>query len=159
MSRIRKIVASIAKSLKDSTFIKTSPVIPVVEEDSKNISDEIAQATGRSGGCFILVSFSSAGTDNQSPGPDLTECVFTVTVIEQPQVWRTKPKFVSCTEIAEACCRILHHTSPKDSSGNDLANGVLSFDSMEQSSDDSSLIQTISFNLPTVLDPTAPTRS
>lgn len=159
MSRIRDIVASIATTLKDSTFVSTSPVIPVVEEDSKDIIDEIARASGRSHGCFILVAFTSASTDNESPGPDLTECVFTVTVVEQPQVWRTKPRFVSCTEVAEACCRLLHHTSPQDSAGVDLANGVLSFESMEQSNDDSSLIQTISFNLPVVLDPTAPTRS
>jgi len=159
MSRIRDIVASIATTLRDSTFVKTSPVIPVVEEDSKNIIEEINRATGRSHGCFILVAFNSASSTTQSPGPDLTDCIFTVTVVEQPQVWRTKPTFVSCTEIAEACARLLHHTAPEDSAGVLLANGVLSFDSMEQSSDDSSLIQTISFNLPCVLDPTAPTRS
>ena len=46
MSRIRDIVASIATTLKESTFVSTSPVIPVVEEDSKDIIDEIARASG-----------------------------------------------------------------------------------------------------------------
>ena len=159
MSRLRNIVTSVAKSLRDSTFVNTSPVIPVIEEDAKNIVDEINKATGRSHGAFILVAFNSASTTTQSPGPDLNECTFTVTVVEMPQVWRSKQKYVSCTEIAEACARILHHHSPQDSDGNLIANGVLSLESMDQSSDDSSLIQTLSFNLPTVLDPAAPTRS
>jgi len=159
MSRLREIVTSVAKTLRDSTFISTSPVVPVIEEDSKSIVAEINKATGRTYGAFILVAFDSASTATQSPGPDLNECIFTVTVVEMPQTWRTKNNYVSCTEIAEACTRLLHHHPPKDSDGVLLANGVLSLDSMEQSSDDSSLIQTLSFNLPTVLDPAAPTRS
>ncbi len=159
MSRLRDIVGSVAKTLRDSTFVKTSPQIPVVEEDSKTVVDEINKAASRAHGCFILVAFGGASTANQSPGPDLVDCAFTVTVIEQPSVWRSKASFVSCTEIAEACARLLHHTSPQDSAGNDLANGVLSLESMEESSDDSSLIQTLTFNLPTILSPTAPTRS
>ena len=156
MSRLREIVTSVAKSLRDSTFVSTSPIIPVIEEDAKNIVAEINKATGRTYGAFILVGFNSASTTTQSPGPDLNECVFTVTVVEMPQIWRSKQKYVSCTEIAEACTRILHHHSPQDSDGVLIANGVLSLESMEQSSDDSSLIQTLSFNLPTVLDPAAP---
>ena len=159
MSRLRDIVGSIAKTLRDSTFVKTTPVIKVVEQDSKSVVAELQEASGRSQGCFILVGFQSAATSNESPGPDLTECVFTCTVVEMPQVWRSKQSWVSCTEIAEACARILHHTSPKDSAGNELANGVLSLENMEESSEDSSLMQTLSFNLPCVLDPTAPTRS
>tara|TARA_Y100000004_G_scaffold187965_1_gene241464 strand:- start:280 stop:759 length:480 start_codon:yes stop_codon:yes gene_type:complete len=159
MSRLRDIVESMAKTLRDSTFIQTSPAIPVIEEDSKVVVDEINKASGRSQGCFILVAFESASTTNQSPGPDLEECTFTVQVIEMPSIWRSKQRFASCTQIAEACARLLHHHPPADSSGNWLANGVLSLESMEQSSDDSSLIQTLTFNLPTVLDPTAPTRT
>ena len=159
MSRLRDIVDSVAKTLRDSDFFKTSPVIKVIEEDSKAVAEEINKAAGRGHGCFVLVSFSSASTTNQSPGPDLNECTFIVTVVEMPQIWRSKSSYVSCTEIAEAVARLLHHTSPKDSAGVDLANGVLSFESMEQSSDESSLMQTISFNLPCVLDDATPTRS
>lgn len=159
-SVLRQIVESIARRLTESAFFRTVPKIRVVVEDSKSVMEEIQRASDKSSGCFALVSFASAETDNESPGPYLTTCNFRVQVFEFPQTWRSKPGSVpSCTETAEAVARLLHHYSPTDTDGTTkLANGVLRFDSMEQSNDDSALIQTISFNLPLVLSPSDPTR-
>lgn len=158
-SIIRKIVESISRRLNDSDFFRTVPRVPVIVEDSKAIIEEISRASDKSCGAFCLVSFAGAETDNESPGPYLSTCTFRVAVIEFPQFWRSKPgKTPTCTEIAEAVCRLIHHYGPTDIDGNALSNGVMQFQEMTASSDDSSLIQTITFFLPLVLSPDVPTR-
>ncbi len=159
-SILRKIVESIARRLSEAEFFRTVPRVRVIVEDSKSVMEEIARATDKSAGCFAMVAFTSAETDNESPGPYLTTANFAVSCFEYPSVWRSKAGYTpSCTEVAEAVARLLHHYSPTDTDNTTkLCNGVLRFQSMEQSSDDSALIQTITFNLPLVLSPDAPTR-
>jgi hypothetical protein len=158
-SIIRQIVNDIASTLSDHEFFRTVPQIPVISEESKTVSQEIAKASEQAKGCFVLIGFTGAEADLESPGPYLTTCNFTATVVEYPGFWRSKPgKTPTCTEIAEAVSRILHFTEPVDDDGNKLCNGVISFRGMEQSSDDSALIQTINLQLPLVLSTDDPTR-
>ena len=158
-SIIRRIVNEIVETLEMHDFFRTVPKIQVISEESKTVMQEIGKASDKSAGCFVLVGFNSAETDNESPGPYLTTCNFSVSVFEYPSVWRSKPgKVPTCTMIAEAIARILHHSQVVDDEGNNLCNGVLSFERMEQSNDDSALIQTLTFNLPLVLSTDDPTR-
>lgn len=157
-SRLRKVVASVAETLRESEFVRTSPRIPIIEEDSKAVSEEIAQAAGKAHGCFVIVSFESASTDNEGPGPILSECLFNVAVIEFPGLWRSRANAPTCTEIAEAVARLLHHHAPLDPDGNAIGNGVLSFEEMAQSSGESDLTQTLTFSFPIALSTEAPER-
>jgi hypothetical protein len=158
-SIIRQIIDEMVSTLADHEFFRTVPQIPVISEESKTVTQEVAKASEQGKGCFVLVGFTGAEADTESPGPYLTTCSFNATVVEFPSVWRSKPgKTPSCTEIAEAISRILHFTEIVDDDGNKLCNGVISFRGMEQSSDESALIQTITFQLPLVLSTDEPTR-
>ena len=158
-SRLRQIVESMAETLGDSDYFQTAPIVPVVVEDSKDVIREIAQASGKAHGAFALVGFDSGDSDNEAPGPFLSECNFTVSVVEFPSLWRSSRRDApSCTEIAEAVARLLHHTEPLDVDGNKIGNGVLSFESMTPTFDESSLTQTVTFSFPLVLSTDTPTR-
>lgn len=158
-SRLRQIVESMAETLGGSDYFNTSPIIPVVVEDSKDVIREIDHASGKAHGAFALVGFDTADTDNESPGPFLSECTFNVSIVEFPSIWRSSRRDApSCTEIAEAAARLLHHTEPLDIDGNRIGNGVLSFVSMTPTFDESSLTQTVSFSFPLVLSTSVPTR-
>jgi hypothetical protein len=160
MSIIRQIVDSIADTLRAHDYFRTVPLIPVVVEDAKNIDSEIERAM-KSAGVMCLVNFVGAETDTpDTPGPQLTQSRFQVTVSEIPSVWRqSRAGYVpSCTEIAEAVLRIIHHTQPFDKEDVALTGGVFIFDGMSQLANDSMLTQAVSFVIPIQLSNTDPTR-
>lgn len=159
-SMIRQVVDSIVKKLSDHEYFRTSPKIPVIAEDIKDIDKTIIAAM-QSAGVHALVSFQSGETDSPNTvGPYLSDSTFQVTVSEIPSVWRSNKmqSTPSCTMIAEACARILHHHTPVDASGNALTGGVLIFSGMTQLANDSMLQQAITFTLPVPLSNTSPTR-
>jgi hypothetical protein len=160
-SIIRQIVESIAATLSAHAYFRTLPVIPVIVEDHRDIDQQIEKAMN-SCGAFVLVNFSNANTDTaDTPGPYMDQCEFVCTVAEIPSVWRqqvgnqSKP---SCTEIAEAVSRILHHHTPLDKDGDPLTGGVLIFEGMAQDAIPPMLQQIIRFNCPVGLQNTTPTR-
>jgi hypothetical protein len=159
MSIIRQIVESIAAELSAHVYFRTVPRIPVLVEDHKDIETQITNAAN-STGAFVMVSFSDADTDSQdTPGPYLSDSNFKVTVSEIPSVWRSRQGSTpSCTEIAEACARLIHHHQPKAKDGSALSGGVLIFSGMEQSLLPSTLVQTITFQIPIGLSNLTPTR-
>ncbi len=159
MTIIRQIVESIAETLAAHDYFRTSPKIPVLVEDHKDVEKSILNAMQTSG-AFVLVNFESAETDSQNtPGPYLSDAKFRVTVSEIPSIWRSKPgKVPSATEIAEAVCRIIHHTQPMDIDDQPLSGGVMIFNSVSQQSNDSMLQQAVSFSIPIGLSNTPPTR-
>jgi hypothetical protein len=159
MTIIRQIVESIAETLSTHDYFRTVPKIPVLVEDHKDIEKSILNAM-QTAGAFVLVNFESGETDSQNtPGPYLTDAKFRVTVSEIPSVWRSKSvKVPSATEIAEAVCRIIHHTQPMDADDQPLSGGVMLFNSVQQQSNDSMLQQVVSFSIPIGLSNTSPTR-
>lgn len=158
-SLIRQVVESMAKTLSESDFFKTSPKIPALVEDRKDIVREIANAMD-SIGAFCLINFDSSGdSDGDTPGPSLGDCTFNVVVSEIPSVWRSKQGFTpSATEIGEAVARLLHHHQPLDSDGNEISGGVLLFQSMKQQVNDSMMQQLVTFTFPIYFPTTAPSR-
>lgn len=159
MTIIRQIVESIAETLATHDYFRTNPKIPVLVEDHKDVEKSILNAM-QTAGAFVLVNFESAETDSQnSPGPYLSDAKFRVTVSEIPSVWRSKAgKVPSATEIAEAVCRIIHHTQPMDADDQPLSGGVMLFNSVSQQANDSMLQQAVSFTIPIGLSNTSPTR-
>jgi hypothetical protein len=162
MSIIRQIVESIAATLAAHAYFRTLPNIPVIVEDHRDIDQQIEKAMN-SCGAFVLVNFSSSSTSTgDTPGPYMDECEFLVTVSEIPSVWRqqlgsqSKP---SCTEIAEAAARILHHHIPLDQDDAALTGGVLTFSGMEQNAIPPMLQQILKFNCPVGLNNVTPTRN
>jgi hypothetical protein len=159
MSIIRQIVESIAKRLADHDYFRTVPKIPVLVEDQKDVEKSILNAM-QTAGAFVLVNFDGADTDSENtPGPYLSDSSFKVIVSEIPSLWRSRSsKQPSCTEIAEAICRLIHHHQPLDSEGLALSGGVLLFDSMSQQANESMLQQVLTFKLPIGLTNTDPER-
>lgn len=158
-SLIRQVVESMAKTLNESDFFKTSPKISALVEDRKDIVREIENAM-QSIGAFCLVNFESSGnSDGDTPGPSLGDCSFNVIVSEIPSVWRSRQGLTpSSTEIGEAVARILHHHQPLDPDGVALSGGVLIFQSMKQQVNDSMMQQLISFTFPIYFPTTSPSR-
>lgn len=158
-SLIRQVVESMAKTLSESDFFKTSPKIPALVEDRKDIVREIANAMD-SIGAFCLINFDSSGTsDENTPGPELGFCNFTVVVSEIPSVWRSKQGLTpSATEIGEAVARLLHHHQPLDPDGVTISGGVLLFQSMKQQVNDSMMQQLVTFTFPINFPITTPSR-
>ena len=158
-SIIRQIVEAIAEHLRDSEYFRTVPVIPVLVEDQKNVENEIVNAAQKTG-AFVMVNFASGETDtDNTPGPYLTTATFQVTVSEIPSIWRSKAKpGPSCTEIAEAVARLLHHVQPADINDAPLSGGVLLFSGMTQQVNESMLQQAIQFTIPIGLSNEPPTR-
>lgn len=158
-SAIRQVVESMAKTLADSDFFKTSPKIPALVEDRKDIVSEIADAM-KSIGAFCLINFDSSGdSDEDTPGPSLGDCTFNVVVSEIPSVWRSKQGLTpSATEIGEAVARILHHHQPLDPDGNAITKATLRFKSMKQQVNDSMVQQLVTFVFPIYFPLTAPSR-
>jgi hypothetical protein len=161
MSLIRQVVESMADTLKDHSYFRTVPVIPVLVQDHKDIEREIENAMNKCG-AFVMVNFQSAETDQpDTPGPYMESASFAVTVSEIPSVWRqqvgnmVKP---SATEIAEAVARILHHHIPRDIDDNALTGGLLTFISMQEEATPPMLQQIVTFNCPIGLQNTTPTR-
>jgi len=159
MSLIRQIVESIADTLSGHTYFRTNPKIPVIIEDHKDVEKSILAAM-QSTGAFVLVNFDSAETDSENtPGPYLSNAKFRVTISEIPSVWRSKSsKSSSATEIAEAVCRIIHHTQPMDKDDLPLSGGVMLFNSISQQTNDSMLQQVVVFSIPVGLSTSEPTR-
>jgi len=160
MSLIRDITDSIARKLRESEYYRTTPVIPVVSEDSKDIMAEIDAAATK--GCMVLVNFDS-GDDvaTDAPGPCIDSASFTVTVSEAPQVWRASSRNLapSAAAVAEATARLLHHFQPVDRDDAALVSGVLMFDGMQQRANESFLQYVLTFTLPVILgNQTEPTR-
>jgi hypothetical protein len=160
-SIIRQIVESIAATLSAHAFFRTLPTIPVIVEDHRDVNAQIEKAMN-SCGAFVVVNFENSNTSTpDTAGPYMDECEFVVTVCEIPSVWRqqvgnqSKP---SCTEIAEATARILHHHIPLDADGAALTGGVLIFSGMAQDAIPPMLQQVIRFNCPVGLRNTTPTR-
>jgi len=158
-SLIRQIVEAIADHLRESEYFRTVPTIPVLVEDQKNVENEIVNAAQKTG-AFVMVNFASGETDtDNTPGPYLSTATFQVTVSEIPSIWRSKAKpGPSCTEIAEAVSRLLHHVQPSDRDDLPLSGGVLLFAGMTQQVNESMLQQAIQFTIPIGLSNTAPTR-
>lgn len=158
-SLVRQIVESIAEHLRDSEYFRTVPTIPVLIEDQKDVEKEIVNAAQKTG-AFVMVNFASGETDtDNTPGPYLTTATFQVTVSEIPSIWRSKSRpGPSCTEIAEAVARLLHHVQPADTNDAPLSGGVLLFAGMTQQANESMLQQAIQFTIPIGLSNTAPTR-
>jgi len=158
-SLIRQIVESIAEHLRESEYFRTVPVIPVLVEDQKNVENEIVNAAQKTG-AFVMVNFASGETDtDNTPGPYLTTSTFQVTVSEIPSIWRSKARpGPSCTEIAEAVARLLHHVQPADRDDAPLSGGVLLFAGMSQQANDSMLQQALQFIIPVGLSNEPPTR-
>ena len=158
-SLIRQIVESIGEQLRASEYFRTVPTIPVLIEDQKDVEREIVNAAQKTG-AFVMVNFASGETDtNNTPGPYLSTANFQVTVSEIPSVWRSKPRHApSCTEIAEAVCRLLHHHQPLDRDGAALSGGVLLFSGITQQANDSMLQQAVTFEIPIGLSNTPPER-
>jgi hypothetical protein len=159
MSIIRQIVESMAKVLADHEYFRTVPKIPVLVEDQKDVEKSILNAM-QTAGAFALINFDSADADSpDTPGPYLNNSSFKVTVSEIPSLWRSRgSNQPSCTEIAEAVCRILHHHQPLDKSGLALSGGVMLFDAMSQQANESMLQQVITFTIPIGLTNTDPER-
>jgi hypothetical protein len=158
-SLIRQIVEAIAEHLRESEYFRTVPTIPVLVEDQKNVENEIVNAAQKTG-AFVLVNFVSGETDSENtPGPYLSTATFQVTVSEIPSLWRSKVKpGPSCTEIAEAVARLLHHVQPADRDDVPLSGGVLLFAGMTQQVNDSMLQQAVQFTIPIGLPNEIPTR-
>lgn len=159
-SMIRQVVDSIVKKLSDHDYFRTSPKIPVIAEDIKDI-DKTILAAEQSAGVHVLVSFQSGEPENgDMVGPYLDTATFQVLVSEIPSVWRSNKMHStpSCTMIAEACARILHHHTPVDTNGAALTGGVLICASISPLSNDSMLQQAVNFTLPVPLSQTSPTR-
>jgi len=148
-----------AKTLNESDFFKTSPKIPALIEDRKDIVREIENAM-QSIGAFCLINFESSGdSDGDTPGPYLGDCSFNVVVSEIPSVWRSRQGLTpSATEIGEAVARILHHHQPLDADDVAISGGVLIFQSMKQQVNDSMMQQLISFTFPIYFPTTSPSR-
>jgi hypothetical protein len=159
MSIIRQIVESIAKRLADHDYFRTVPKIPVLVEDQKDVEKSILNAM-QTAGAFVLINFDSADADSpDTPGPYLNNSSFKVTISEIPSLWRSRGNHQpSCTEIAEAVCRLIHHHQPLDAEGLALSGGVLLFDSMSQQANESMLQQVITFRIPIGLTNTDPER-
>lgn len=158
-SLIRQIVEAIAEHLRDSEYFRTVPVIPVLVEDQKDVEREIINAAQKTG-AFVMVNFASGETDSvDTPGPYLSTATFQVTISEIPSIWRSKARpGPSCTEIAEAVARLLHHVQPADRDDAPLSGGVLLFAGMTQQANDSMLQQALQFTIPIGLSNTNPTR-
>lgn len=158
-SLIRQIVESIGEQLQASEYFRTVPTIPVLIEDQKDVEREIINAAQKAG-AFVMVNFASGETDSENtPGPYLSTSTFQVTVSEIPSIWRSKARpGPSCTEIAEAVCRLLHHHQPLDRDGAALSGGVLLFAGMSQQANDSMLQQAITFEIPIGLSNLPPER-
>lgn len=158
-SIIRQIVESIADHLRESEYFRTVPVIPVLIEDQKDVEREIVNAAQKTG-AFVMVNFASGETDsNNTPGPYLSTSTFQVTVSEIPSIWRSKARpGPSCTEIAEACARLLHHHQPINRDEEPLSGGVLLFDGMSQQANESMLQQALTFIIPIGLSNDLPER-
>ena len=120
-SQIRQVVDGIARMLSDSEFFNTSPRIPVVVEDDKDVWSEIEQAFKKPG-CMALVRFSEGDIQFPNvPGPSTDPSTFQVVISEFPQVWRSRSRNVpSATLIAEASAKNLHHQKITDIDGNFL---------------------------------------
>lgn len=159
MSIIRQIVDSIAETLSAHPFFRTVPKIPVLVEDGKDIETSIATAM-KSAGAFCLVHFESGETESaDTPGPYLSNSQFRVTVSEIPAVWRSKSgNTPSCTEIAEAVSRILHHTQPLDKNEQPLSGGTMIFAGMESQTNESMLQKVVNLTIPVGLSTDEPTR-
>ena len=158
-SLIRQIVEAIAEHLRESEYFRTVPVIPVLVEDQKDVEREIVNAAQKTG-AFVMVNFAAGETETENtPGPFLSTATFQVTVSEIPSIWRSKARpGPSCTEIAEAVARLLHHVQPADRDNAPLSGGVLLFDGMTQQANDSMLQQAITFTIPIGLSNSIPTR-
>lgn len=158
-SLIRQIVEAIGEHLRESEYFRTVPTIPVLIEDQKDVEREIVNAAQKTG-AFVMVNFVSGETEtNNTPGPYLSTANFQVVVSEIPSVWRSKSRRApSCTEIAEAVARLLHHVQPADRDDAPLSGGVLLFDGMTQQVNDSMLQQAVTFTIPIGLSNDPPER-
>lgn len=159
MSLIRAVVESIAKTLNSNDYFRTSPRIPVLVEDSKDIEREITAAIN-STGAFVLCSFAGSTIASPDiPGPYMTEAKFTALVSEIPSVWRNASSLApSGAEIAEAVSRILHHHQPLDDNEQPLIGGVLVVESIDPKANDSFSQHAVTLKTEIGLPNTQPTR-
>lgn len=156
-SLLRQTVESMARTLRESTFFRTSPTIPVLIEDEKDIGKQIENA-GLKIGAFVLVKFDQTGDSIADiPGPNLGDCEFSANVVEVPQIWRQKPgPTPSAAEISEAVANLLQDHRPTDSAGTGFTGGGLVFKSIAPLPPDESTIQfgvTFSIGLSISQDP------
>ena len=159
-SLIRQTVESMAKTLRDSTYFRTNPIIPVLVEDEKDIGKQIENA-GLKTGAFVLVKFDQSGESySDIPGPNLGDCEFTANVVELPQVWRTKPgPTPSAAEISESVANLLQNHRPTDKDGIQLSGGGLVFKTISPLPADESTIQfAVTFAIGLSISKTTPSR-
>jgi hypothetical protein len=149
-----------AKALRDHVYFRTSPLIPVLVEDEKDIFKQIENAGQRSG-AFVVVKFDQSGDSvSDIPGPNLGDCQFTANVVEIPQIWRQKPgPTPSAAEISEAVANILQNHRPTDKDGELLTGGGLVFQSiLPLPPDESSMQFGVSFTIGLSISQTSPSR-
>lgn len=147
------------KALKESDYMRTAPVIPILQDDEKEIFKQIENA-GNKTGAFVLISFSGTGdSDADTPGPDLGDCEFVATCVEIPAIWRQKPgPTPSAAQICEAVANILQNHRPTDANGDSICGGGLVFQSIKSQTDESTIQYAATFSIGLHLPQTAPTR-
>jgi len=158
-SILKQTTESMARALRASDFIRTSPVLPVLLDDDKEIFAQIENA-GNKTGAFIIIKFDSSGdSDSDAPGPDLGDCQFIATCVEIPSIWRQKQgPTPSAAQIAEAVANILQNHRPTDANGDEYCGGGLIFQSIKSATDESTNQYAVTFSIGLYLPQSAPSR-
>lgn len=131
-----------AKRLRENIYFRTSPIIPVLIEDEKDIFNQIENA-GSKFGVFVLIKFDQTGESiSDIPGPNLGDAEFSANVVEIPSIWRQKPgPTPSAAEISEAVANLLQNHRPTNAAGTPISGGGLVFKSISPLPPDESTIQ------------------
>ena len=158
-SVLKQTAESMAKALRESDFIRTSPAIPVILDFDKDVFEQINKA-GSNVGAMIVVKFDQTGDSIADvPGPELGDCEFTATVVEVPSVWRSRPGLTPASaQIAEAVAQILQNHRPTDKDGDEYSGSGLVYQSIKSAVDESTVQHAVTFSIELCLPNTPPSR-
>jgi hypothetical protein len=158
-SILQQVTESMGKALRESDYFRTSPIIPVLQDDEKEVFKQIEIAGSRTG-AFVMISFEGTGdSDADTPGPDLGDCQFVVTCVEIPAIWRQKPGLTNpASQISEAVANILQNHRPLDENGAAVTGGGLIFKSIKSQTDESTIQYAVTFSIGLYIQQTEPSR-
>lgn len=153
------VIQAIKRRLDAATFFSTSPAIPVLTIDQKDITTAITNAA-KSSGAFVLIDVAGGESDSaDTPGPYFNQGNFQITISELVPVWRSRSGTTpGAHEICEAVCRLLHQQRALDALNAPISGGVFIVESFAQQQNESFNQFIVNVSIPLGFPTSAPTR-